>query len=285
MEIFSERPKKIAEIEENEQRWLEILARSNDADGTFVYAVHSTGIYCRPSCRARRPKRENIAFFNGSLEAQQAGFRPCLLCHPCKAAVQDSKSDLETFKLARNRQVCYQLATSPLGYLLVASTDKGVCSVSLGDDEVSLKADFTQAYPNAKIQNNQENLAQWVKAILEYLKGQTSDIDIALDIKATAFQSLVWNALCDIPYGCTRSYREVAQMIGNHKAVRAVARACASNPVAIVIPCHRVIRHDGGLGGYRWGIERKQTLLQKELEQKTYFQIDMSTKKIKNGAE
>lgn len=279
MTTFSQRPMAIDEIEENKQRWLAVLARNHDADGTFVYAVLSTRVYCRPSCRARRPKRENVAFFDSPLAARKAGFRSCLLCHPDSTTVQDGKPI--TFEFVRDRQhlkVHYQLTPSSLGYLLVAGTDKGVCTVSLGDNKEILVAELIQAYPNAKIASDEEDLVQWVTAILEYLKGQISPIKVTVDINATAFQSLVWNALCDIPYACTRSYREIADLIGKPKAVRAVANACASNPVALVIPCHRVIRNDGGLGGYRWGLERKQTLLQRESENLSMFQQGISVK-------
>ena len=167
--------------------------------------------------------------------------------------------------------ICYQLTASLFGYLLVAATEKGVCKISLGDDEESLKANLIEVYPQATLQSEAEDLTQWIKAILDHLQGKTLRIDLTLDTKGTNFQSVVWKALSDIPYGETRSYQEIARIIGNESAVRAVARACASNPVAIAIPCHRVIRQDGGLGGYRWGLERKQILLQKEREQVINF--------------
>ena len=152
----------------------------------------------------------------------------------------------------------------PLGRLLVAATEKGVCAVSLGDSDTSLESILTSEYPTAHIQRDDHQLGQWIKALLDYLNGEQPHLDLPVDVQATAFQWRVWEALQAIPYGSTRSYREIAQAIGNPGASRAVAQACATNPVALIIPCHRVVRENGDFGGYRWGKERKQRLLAQE---------------------
>jgi AraC family transcriptional regulator of adaptative response/methylated-DNA-[protein]-cysteine methyltransferase len=166
-------------------------------------------------------------------------------------------------------KVNYIFTPSPLGRLLVAATENGVCAVSIGDDDGILLSDLQHKYPNLQIKLDSENLLDiWVNPILAYLNGEILSIDINLDIiKATTFQWRVWEAICHIPYGKTSSYQEIAEIIGNSKAVRAVANACGKNPVALVIPCHRVIRSNGDLGGYYWGLERKQHLLKLELDQ------------------
>lgn len=164
----------------------------------------------------------------------------------------------------KGEQISFSITRSSLGYLLVAATSKGICAVRLGDNPKDLKDALHSEFPNAAITPQDEALNAWVKAILQYLQGQQPHLDLPLDIQATAFQKQVWQALQKIPYGETLSYSQVANSINRPKAVRAVANACASNPVALIIPCHRVIRSNGEMGGYRWGIERKRTLLQQE---------------------
>lgn len=163
--------------------------------------------------------------------------------------------------------IAYVIVDCPLGRLLVAATEKGVCAVNIGDSDAELEKALEREYPAAELERDGEHLTPWIEAILGYLQGQELHLDLPLDIQATAFQRRVWHALQRIPYGETRSYREVARAIGNPKAVRAVARACATNPVPLVIPCHRVVRSDGGLGGYGLGGERKRALLERELRQ------------------
>jgi AraC family transcriptional regulator of adaptative response/methylated-DNA-[protein]-cysteine methyltransferase len=158
----------------------------------------------------------------------------------------------------------FAIAESPLGHLIVASTARGVCRVMIGDDEEALERELRQEYPRAVVRRNDRLLSEQVKTLLNYLRGRSPHPDLPLDVRATAFQWRVWTQLKAIPYGETRTYREVAKAIGKPSAVRAVARACATNPVALLIPCHRVIRTDGSMGGYRWGIARKETLLQQE---------------------
>ncbi len=163
-------------------------------------------------------------------------------------------------------RIRYALTECPLGRLLLAATERGVCAVSLGDTDGPLEAFLHGEYPAAEITRDDAQLRPWVEEVLRHLQGRQPHLDLPLDVRATAFQWRVWQELCRIPLGSTRTYREVAAAIGQPAAVRAVARACATNPVAVVVPCHRVVRTDGGLGGYRWGIERKEKLLEQEKE-------------------
>lgn len=158
----------------------------------------------------------------------------------------------------------FTIAESPLGRLLLAATARGVCRVMIGDTDTSLERDLRQEYPHATIRRNDRLLSTQVRALLEHLRGRSPHVELPLDVRATAFQWRVWAELQAIPYGETRTYREVAAAIGKPTATRAVARACATNPVALLIPCHRVIRTDGSMGGYRWGIPRKEKLLAQE---------------------
>ena len=160
----------------------------------------------------------------------------------------------------------YTIVDCLLGRLLVAATDKGICAVSLGDTDAALETALASEYPAADLRRDGSDLDLWINAILEYLNGQQPHLNLPLDVQATAFQWRVWEELRSIPYGGTRSYSEIAQAVGNPRAARAVALACASNPVALVIPCHRLVREDGSSGGYRWGAERKQRLLSQEQE-------------------
>jgi AraC family transcriptional regulator of adaptative response/methylated-DNA-[protein]-cysteine methyltransferase len=164
----------------------------------------------------------------------------------------------------RGAVINYTIARCSLGLLLIAATERGVCAVKLGDSETVLAAELTAEYPAAEIHRADSMLTEPVDQLLNYLSGKQPDLQLPLDIQATAFQWRVWENLRAIPYGETRSYGDVAKAMGRPTAVRAVARACATNPVALVIPCHRVIREDQTLGGYRWGLERKETLLEKE---------------------
>ena len=163
-------------------------------------------------------------------------------------------------------RINYTVVPSQLGFLLVAATARGVCFVSLGDSEGALEGILRQEFPSADIVRDDAAIAPALETLLAYLEGQTPHIDLPLDVRATAFQRRVWQELLAIPAGETRSYADIAAAIGNPKSQRAVGRACASNPVALVVPCHRALREDGGLGGYRWGPERKEALLNHELE-------------------
>ena len=165
---------------------------------------------------------------------------------------------------AQSVDVSYAVTESPLGWLLVAATAKGVCAVRLGDSAGELEAGLAREFPAAKPQGNVRDLGRWVEILLGYLRGEQSRLDLSVDVRATAFQWRVWQALSAIPYGSTRTYSDVAAAIGQPKAARAVGHACATNPVALIIPCHRVVREDGTLGGYRWGLDRKRKLLEQE---------------------
>jgi AraC family transcriptional regulator of adaptative response/methylated-DNA-[protein]-cysteine methyltransferase len=340
-------------------RWQAVLDRDASQDGAFVFAVSSTGIFCRPSCPAKRPRRENVSFFREALAAEQAGFRACLRCHP-KAADGNPQSALvravcryieqhivdqhienrltlrllakefrrspfhlqRTFKsvlgvspkayidACRLRQVKqnlqsghsvttalyaagygsssrlyertaaqlgmtpdkyrrgavasivrYTTAPSPLGRMLIAATDKGICAISFGDSDQQLQQGLMREFPFAMRRRDDAALSQWRDSLTSLIQGHETNPALPLDIRATAFQRQVWEALQQIRRGETRSYSALAKEIGMPRATRAVARACATNPVAIAIPCHRIVRQDGDLGGYRWGVARKQQLL------------------------
>jgi AraC family transcriptional regulator of adaptative response/methylated-DNA-[protein]-cysteine methyltransferase len=339
-------------------RWQAVVNRDRRQDGAFVLAVRTTGIYCRPSCPARRPRRENVVFHDTPAAARAAGFRACLRCHPDDAAdprpawvgrvcrhieegvAEGVRPTLErlsrvagvgphhlqrTFKAmvglsprqyaeavrrdrfrrelkggrpvadaayeagygssarayegaslgmtpgdyrrgGRGLRLGYSLVDTSLGRLLVAATDKGVSMVALGDDDRRLMASLHDEFPAAHLERDDERFRPWVAQVLARVEdpASSSSIDLPLDLKATAFQRRVWEELRAIPSGETRSYSEVARALGRPRAVRAVARACATNPAAIVIPCHRVVGADGRTGGYRWGTERKRVLLMRE---------------------
>ena len=343
-------------------RWTAVVARDRSADGSFVFAVKTTGIYCRPSCSSRRAKRENVVFYRAPDAARAAGYRPCKRCKPNAAKVEDptlgrvkracglidraleegeegapSLGELATavgtgphhllrlFKrhlgitpreyadaqrlkrvkrhlktgdgvadalyaagygspsrlyeradaqlgmtpatYGRNGKgavIDFTITRSPLGRLLVAATERGLAAVSLGSDDARLEAGLKAEYPAAEIRRADQRLKPWICQILDHLAGERPNLELPLDLQATAFQRRVWQALQKIPYGTTATYGEVAKAIGEPKAVRAVAQACANNRVALVIPCHRVVRGDGVSGGYRWGVERKKKLLATE---------------------
>jgi AraC family transcriptional regulator of adaptative response/methylated-DNA-[protein]-cysteine methyltransferase len=164
----------------------------------------------------------------------------------------------------RSAHIGYTVAASPLGSLLLAATDRGICAVRLGDEAATLEAGLVREYPAAQVVRDDAGLRPWLEELLQHLDGQRPHLELPLDVQATAFQWRVWQELLAIPYGSTRSYTEIAAAIGRPTAVRAVARACATNPAAVVIPCHRAVREDGSLAGYRWGIGRKQRLLEQE---------------------
>jgi AraC family transcriptional regulator of adaptative response/methylated-DNA-[protein]-cysteine methyltransferase len=164
----------------------------------------------------------------------------------------------------RGMQISYATVHSPLGRLLVAGTERGICSVSLGDSDDTLEQSLKEEYPDAKVRRDNSRLRPWVSALVSHLCGNQPKLDLPLDVVATAFQWRVWYELRNVPYGQTLSYSQIAAAVGRPKAARAVANACAANPAALVIPCHRIIRDDGEPGGYRWGAERKRALLSRE---------------------
>lgn len=342
--------------------WESVLHRDASADDRFLYAVTTTGIYCRPSCPSRRPKRDNVAFFSTAAAAEQAGFRACQRCRPNRAKaphraverareyidahiadlgeeritlellsdqsgispyhlqrkfkeivgltpaqyIRARKSERLKGELKRGETVSratfgagygsssrvygdsdkrlgmtpatyrrggagahieYVTARTSLGYLLVGATDRGICAVTLGNDVKTLEIALEREYPAATrtyVSHPSSSLQAWVADIIEAVDSDRVRLDIPFDIQASAFQWKVWRELQKIPFGETRSYSEIANAIGSPKAVRAVASACANNRAAVIIPCHRVVRQNGDLGGYRWGLERKQQLIEKE---------------------
>src|ERR1700691_941788 len=339
--------------------WHAVEARDASQDGSFVFAVSSTGVYCRPSCPSRRPRRENVAFFHRPDEAEKAGYRACLRCRPRSAShgsaetvraicryieqhldepltlaglgteFQQSPFHLQrTFKAVlgitprayadscRMNQlkdnlraghsgtramydagyssssrlyertasqlgmtadkyrrgaiaapVRYTFADSPLGRMLIAATDKGICAIQFADSDDELEHGLRHEFPFAIRRRDDEAMRGWREDLLCQMRGQRLNAALPLDIQATAFQRRVWTHLQSIPFGSTRSYAAVAKAIGQPTATRAVARACATNPLAVAIPCHRVVSKSGDTGGHRWGAERKKALLELEAGQ------------------
>ncbi len=334
--------------------WQALYERDAGFDGRFVFAVHSTGIFCRPSCPARRPRRDGVSFFDGAADAEAAGYRACKRCAPhgqspteqldalvvaaCRlldespepmtleqlaARIGLSASHLaRAFKArtgltphawaaARRRErleaqlpgaesvlgaalesgyssmrgayqhsaalspaqrrrkgageaLRYSISPCPLGLLLVAASDKGICALLFADEEQALLDELRSRFAAAELTCDQAGLGEWLRSILEQLEEPTRAALLPLDLRGTAFQQRVWQALQNIPPGETRRYGELAASLGTH--ARAVARACASNPIGLLVPCHRVVGANQALTGYRWGIERKTALLESERE-------------------
>lgn len=339
---------------QNENHWQQVMARDARQDGRFVFAVRTTGIYCRPSCPSRRPRRDSVEFFPDPREAERAGYRACLRCKPTEISAQaqyvlrarqllDSAEGVMTlaelskrvglspfhlqrlfkratglspreYQSARRMQqvktelrkagdvttalygagfsspsrlyeksdqqlgmtpgayrrggagatIMFATAPTPLGRMLVAATERGLCAVRFGESVTELERSLRNEFHAATLHRDDAAMRHYIEPLLASLGGERTMIDLPLDVRATAFQKKVWQTLQRIPRGETRSYTEIARAIGDPKAVRAVARACASNPVALAVPCHRVVRSDGNLAGYRWGIERKKKLLEGE---------------------
>jgi len=338
----------------DEARWDAVLARDSRFDGHFYYAVETTGIYCRPSCPARRPRRDHVDFHRTAAAAEAAGFRPCKRCKPNQASPEAARiahacrlieSSEEPpalaaladavglsphhfhrrFKAAlgitpkayaaaqRNARVRaglvrgapvtqaiyeagfnsnsrfyasasevlgmspgafrsggadevidYAVAPCALGQALVAASGKGVCAILLGDAVESLVGELRQMFPRAQLSKGDMVFAETTTAVVSLVDSPERAFDLPLDIRGTAFQQRVWEALRRIPAGKTATYMEIAAVIGASKSARAVAGACAANRLAVAIPCHRVVRGDGSLSGYRWGVARKAALLTKE---------------------
>lgn len=231
-------------------RWTAIATRDARADGEFVYSVRTSGVYCRPSCAAR-PKRENVAFHTTAQEAERAGFRPCKRCRPDGIGSQDVALRVSTAK-------------SSLGYVLVAQSAKGVCAILLGNSPGVLERDLRQRFVHARLLGGGADTQSLAVEVARVIENPRLDLHLPLDLRGTAFQQRVWRALRKIAVGTTASYAQVARRIGAPRSMRAVAQACAANPLAVLIPCHRVVRGDGALSGYRWGLERKRALLKLE---------------------
>src|SRR5438046_1545762 len=230
------------------RQWEAVMSRDPNQDGRFVFAVSSTGVYCRPSCPSRRPRRENVTFFRKPDEAERAGYRACLRCRPRAIAAP----------------IRYNVTDSPLRRMLVAATEKGICAIQFAVSDEELDQGLKHEFPFAIRRRDDSGMREWKEDLLRHMRGQKLNASLPLDIQATAFQRRVWTYLQSIPFGSTKSYSQVAKAIGQPTATRAVARACATNQVAVAIPCHRVVREDGGMGGYRWGIDRKKALLEME---------------------
>jgi AraC family transcriptional regulator, regulatory protein of adaptative response / methylated-DNA-[protein]-cysteine methyltransferase len=347
-------------ISSDEGRWQAVVQRDSQAVRAFVYGVLTTGIYCRPGCASRLPKRENVRFFDTWEDAERAGLRPCKRCTPQKAAprsaateavakacelIQVAEHPLSLQELAdavglsphyfhrvfkrtvgitpkqyadekrmeRVRasirsedsitgaiygagfessssfyatstallgmtpteyrhggdgvMITFAMMESYLGWVLVAATDQGICRIDFDDSPDALRSRLATSFPKARLLGDVPEFAATVSRVLSFLDCPEQGLELPLDVRGTAFQRRVWAALQELPVGSTASYSDVASRIGQPKAARAVAGACASNQIAVAIPCHRVVRSDGALGGYRWGLERKRALLDRESTQ------------------
>ncbi len=341
----------------NDPRWTSLFNRDVEADGTFVYSVKTTGVYCRPSCASRLPKPENVRFHSNPEQAERAGFRPCKRCKPNQLSIRQQHAqamadacrlldlceeqprlkDLAasagistyhfhrlfvsitgvtpkeyaaaarvrrvratltkggtitdaiyeagynsnsqfyttsgealgmtpaTFRAGgRGAQIRFAVGQCSLGSLLVAQSERGVCAILIGDDPNQLIRDVETRFPNAGIVAGGAEFNELVAKVVGLVEAPNIGIDLPLDIRGTAFQQRVWQALRNIPVGSTATYTDIANQLGVPKSVRAVAQACAANALAVAIPCHRVVRMDGDLAGYRWGVERKRALLERE---------------------
>jgi AraC family transcriptional regulator of adaptative response/methylated-DNA-[protein]-cysteine methyltransferase len=238
----------------DEARWAAVAARDAGADGQFYYSVRTTGVYCRPSCKGRPALRKNVGFHASCAEAEQAGFRACKRCKP----------DMPTASREADATLRYALGKCSLGSVLVAVSKKGICAILLGDDPQLLEDDLHGRFPRRPIVAGDGEMEKLAARVAGFVEAPAADLDWPLDILGTSFQRRVWQALREIPRGATASYAAVAARIGSPKAVRAVAQACAGNSIAVAIPCHRVVRSDGALSGYRWGVARKRALLARE---------------------
>jgi AraC family transcriptional regulator of adaptative response/methylated-DNA-[protein]-cysteine methyltransferase len=342
---------------DTDPRWRAIVERDRSADGTFVYSVRTTGVYCRPSCGSRLAKPAHVAFHRTNADAERAGFRPCRRCKPdqpalastqaamiagiCRliessdappplatlaasaglspyyfhrlfkattgvtpreyAAAQRAKrvrerltqsksvteaiydagfnssgrfyeSSTRTLGMTPSRfraggpgaEIRFAVGECSLGSILVARSAKGVCAILLGDDPEALVRGLQDRFPQATLIGADGSFEQTIAAVIGFVEQPALGLDLPLDVRGTAFQQRVWRALRTIPVGRTMSYAEVARRIGAPASVRAVAQACSANPIAVAIPCHRVVRTDGSLSGYRWGVDRKRSLLDRE---------------------
>lgn len=240
----------------DDPRWQRVVARDATADGAFFYSVSSTGVYCRPSCASRRAKPGHVAFHLTARDAQRAGFRPCKRCKP-DALAAGTRDTAEGVR--------YAIAQSSLGRVLVAVSERGLSAILFGDDDAALEHELRRRFSAAGVREDARGVAAIVAQVVDLIESPaTAQIDLPLDARGTPFQRRVWQALREIDAGSTASYAQIAARIGAPESARAVAQACAANPLAVAIPCHRVVRGDGALSGYRWGVQRKRVLLQRE---------------------
>jgi AraC family transcriptional regulator of adaptative response/methylated-DNA-[protein]-cysteine methyltransferase len=247
---------------------LEALGRQAGLSPGHLQRVfkHVTGITPRQyadACRLGRLKARLKERRTVTMALYEAGYGSSSRLYE-RAAAQLGMTPATYQRGGRAVQIRYTLTDCPLGRLLLAGTECGVCALYLGDDDAALEAALGREYPAAGRERDDDRLGAWVGELLQHLNGQQPHLELPLDVRATAFQWRVWQELRAIPYGSTRTYKEIAEALGQPTAARAVARACATNPVSVVIPCHRVVRGDGDLGGYRWGLERKRALLDQE---------------------
>lgn len=244
-----------------------IAQRNSQYDQTFLYGVVTTGVFCLPSCAARPARPENIRFFFDSHDAEQAGLRSCKRCRPLEA----QRSITHSIHAA-DEEISYATSNTALGWILLAATNQGVCFAQFGASAKALKKLLSEEFPKATLKSSpQKSSAQinaWLRSLEAHLLSKAQRPDLPLDLRGTAFQIQVWKFLLQIPSGQTASYGEVAAGIQRKSAVRAAASACGANRIAVLIPCHRVLRGDGSLGGYRWGTQRKQQLLDQETRTK-----------------
>jgi AraC family transcriptional regulator of adaptative response/methylated-DNA-[protein]-cysteine methyltransferase len=236
---------------ERDPRWAALCARERAADGRFVYSVATTGVYCRPSCAARRPRPENVRFHASPDDAERAGFRACRRCHPREEVVAP-------------QAIRFAIGESTLGLVLVAESDAGLRAVLFGDDAGTLVHDLQSQLPDAALAVDSGGVQASLDAVVDCIEAPHVSLDRPLDLQGTSFQTTVWRELRRIPPGTTVSYGEVARRLGVPGSARAIAAACATNALAVVVPCHRVVAADGGVSGYRWGVARKRALLQRE---------------------
>ena len=234
----------------DDAKWTAFETRDAGAVGHFVCAVKTTRIYCHPHCAAR-PLRKNVMFYADAPAAERAGFRACKRCKP----------DL---KVAPKRQVNFAVVSTGMGHVAVAATTKGICAIELVDSPTKAKAVLQKRFSDADIGADMPLPAEWRAALAAMMDTGTADATLPFDPQGTPFQHRVWNALKKVRSGKTISHSALARRLGKPRSARAVAQACARNPLAVAVPCHRVVRADGALGGYRWGMERKQMLLARE---------------------
>jgi AraC family transcriptional regulator of adaptative response/methylated-DNA-[protein]-cysteine methyltransferase len=270
---------------EGDPRWTAVVARDPNADGRFFYSVKTTGVYCRPSCAARLARPENIRFYATCEDAERAGFRACRRCKPGQPRPERARelraapSPIETSRQRpdlRRRdhrlghtdgEIRFAVEACSLGSILVALGEGGIRSILIGDDPRALVRELQDPCPQAiRIGKGASDAAlrRRIARVLRFVDAPARGLDLPLEVHGTAFQRRVWAALQDIPVGSTASYSDIAKRIGAPESARAVAQACASNRIAVAIPCHRIVRSDGGLSGYRWGVERKRALLERE---------------------